>query len=270
MLLALGLIETKGLVGAIEAADAMAKAANVKIVGKEKSSGALITIKIVGDVAAVKSAVDAGSVAAQRVGELVSAHVIPRPHDELSSFIEEKKSKATRKSKAGSKKEVATVKEADEKVVSKKEELTLAFNEEVQVEKVIEKPVVPEKEIVEIKETVEVPKEEKKTLEVKTPKVEVPKVETPKVITPEEKPQKKTSNVKGLDHLAKLRAEAKAELESGEGVKQKSKELDEETLAMNVHELRKLARNNPNFPIRGRDISKANRKVLLDYFKELL
>jgi len=275
MLLALGLIETKGLVGAIEAADAMAKAANVKIVGKEKSSGALITIKIVGDVAAVKSAVDAGSVAAQRVGELVSAHVIPRPHDELTPFIEEKKSKATRKSKAGSKKEVATVKKADEKVVSKKEELTLAFNEEVQVEKVIEKPVVPEKEIVEIKETVEVSKEEKKTLEVKTPKVEVPKVETPKVetpkvITPEEKPQKKTSNVKGLDHLAKLRAEAKAELESGEGVKQKSKELDEETLAMNVHELRKLARNNPNFPIRGRDISKANRKVLLDYFKELL
>ena len=95
-------------------------------------------------------------------------------------------------------------------------------------------------------------------------------VKTPKVITPEEKPQKKTSNVKGLDHLAKLRAEAKAELESGEGVKQKSKELDEATLAMNVHELRRLARNNPNFPIKGRDISKANRKILLDYFRELL
>lgn len=265
MLLALGLIETKGLVGAIEAADAMAKAANVKIVGKEKSSGALITIKIVGDVAAVKSAIDAGSVAAQRVGELVSAHLIPRPHEELSSFIEEEKSKVTRKSKAGSKKRVTTDNKADEKVKSKKEELTLAFNEEVQIEKEVEKPVEPAKEIVEIKEKVEVPKEEEKIPIVKTPSVEVPKVETPK-----EKPQKKTSNVKGLDHIAKLRAEAKSEMESSESAEPESKELDAETMAMNVHELRKLARNNPNFPIKGRGISKANRKVLLDYFRELL
>lgn len=267
MLLALGLIETKGLVGAIEAADAMAKAANIKIVGKEKSSGALITIKIVGDVAAVKSAVDAGSVAAQRVGELVSAHVIPRPHDELSAFIEEEKNKDTKKSKSDGKKRVSTHKKADEKVESKKEELTLSFNEEVQVEKVVEKPVEPEKRIVEIKEKVEAPKEEKIPI-VKTPSVEVPKVETPK-----EKPQKRTSNVKGLDHIAKLRAEAKSELERSESAEPKSKtskELDAETLAMNVHELRKLARNNPNFPIKGRGISKANRKVLLDYFKELL
>jgi len=269
MLLALGLIETKGLVGAIEAADAMVKAANVKIVGKEKSSGALITIKIVGDVAAVKSAVDAGSVAAQRVGELISAHVIPRPHDELTPFIEEKKSKSARKSKVTTKKVVAA-KKADEKTESKKEELTLEFNEEVRVKKVVEKSVEPEKEIVETEEKVEEPKEEEKTPEVNTAVEEVPKVETPKIETPEEKPQKKTDSVKGLDHLAKLRAEAKSELESAKLEGEKPKELDEETLAMNVHELRKLARNNPNFPIRGRDISKANRKVLLDYFKELL
>ena len=86
---ALGLIETRGLVAAIEAADAMVKAANVKIVGKEQTSPALITIKIVGDVAAVKSAVDAGAAAAQRVGELVSTHVIPQPDIQMLSLFPE-------------------------------------------------------------------------------------------------------------------------------------------------------------------------------------
>ena len=83
---ALGLIETKGLIGAIEAADAMVKAANVKLVGKEKITAGLVTVKIVGEVAAVKSAVDAGAAAAQRVGQLVSAHVIPRPDDQIRRF----------------------------------------------------------------------------------------------------------------------------------------------------------------------------------------
>lgn len=76
---ALGLIETRGLVGAIEAADAMVKTARVELIGRERVEGGLITVKIKGDVAAVKAAVDAGAAAAQRVGELVSAHVIPRP-----------------------------------------------------------------------------------------------------------------------------------------------------------------------------------------------
>ncbi|TAK55193.1 MAG: BMC domain-containing protein [Bacteroidetes bacterium] len=76
---ALGLIETRGLVGAIEAADAMTKAARVELIGKERVEGGLITIKVKGDVASVQAAVDAGAAAAQRVGELVSSHVIPRP-----------------------------------------------------------------------------------------------------------------------------------------------------------------------------------------------
>ncbi len=76
---ALGLIETKGLVAAIEAADAMTKAASVRLVGIEQTMAALMTVQIVGETAAVQSAVDAGSVAAERVGELVSSHVIPRP-----------------------------------------------------------------------------------------------------------------------------------------------------------------------------------------------
>ena len=77
---ALGMIETKGLIGSIEAADAMVKAANVTLIGKEHIGGALVTVMVRGDVGAVKAATDAGAAAAQRVGELISVHVIPRPH----------------------------------------------------------------------------------------------------------------------------------------------------------------------------------------------
>ncbi|MBC8014420.1 MAG: BMC domain-containing protein [Sporomusaceae bacterium] len=80
---ALGMIETKGLVGAIEASDAMVKAANVTLIGKVTVDGGWVTVMVRGDVGAVKAAIDAGSAAAQRVGELVSAHVIPRPHSEI-------------------------------------------------------------------------------------------------------------------------------------------------------------------------------------------
>jgi microcompartment protein CcmL/EutN len=84
---ALGLIETRGLIGAIEAADAATKAADVKLVGRERADAGLMTIKIIGDVAAVRAAVDAGAAAAQRVGELISMHVIPRPDDESEILI---------------------------------------------------------------------------------------------------------------------------------------------------------------------------------------
>ncbi len=84
---ALGLIETKGLVGAIEAADAMVKAANVTLVGKEKIGGGYVTVMVRGDVGAVKAATDAGAAAAKRVGEIVSVHVIPRPHNEIEGIL---------------------------------------------------------------------------------------------------------------------------------------------------------------------------------------
>ena len=84
---ALGMIETKGLVGAIEAADAMVKAANVTLVGKEHVGGGLVTVMVRGDVGAVKAATDAGAAAAERVGELVSVHVIPRPHNEIEGIL---------------------------------------------------------------------------------------------------------------------------------------------------------------------------------------
>ena len=84
---ALGMVETKGLVGAIEAADAMVKAANVLLVGKEQVGGGLVTVMVRGDVGAVKAATDAGAAAAERVGELISVHVIPRPHNEVESIL---------------------------------------------------------------------------------------------------------------------------------------------------------------------------------------
>ena len=84
---ALGMIETKGLVAAIEAADAMVKAANVTLVGKEQEGGGLVAELVRGDVGAVKAATDAGAAAAERVGELISVHVIPRPHNEIETIL---------------------------------------------------------------------------------------------------------------------------------------------------------------------------------------
>jgi len=84
---ALGMIETKGLVGAIEAADAMVKAANVTLVGRSQVGAGLVTVMVRGDVGAVKAATDAGAAAADRVGELVSVHVIPRPHGEVELIL---------------------------------------------------------------------------------------------------------------------------------------------------------------------------------------
>ena len=84
---ALGMVETKGLIGSIEAADAMVKAANVSLVGKEYIGAGYVTVLVRGDVGAVKAATDAGAAAARRVGELVSVHVIPRPHAEVERVL---------------------------------------------------------------------------------------------------------------------------------------------------------------------------------------
>jgi len=91
---ALGMIETRGLVGSVEAADAMVKAARVQLIGKVLVGGGLVTIFVRGDVAACKAATDAGAAAAQRVGELVSSHVIPRPHDEIEMILPQRPEKA--------------------------------------------------------------------------------------------------------------------------------------------------------------------------------
>ncbi|MCP3914890.1 MAG: BMC domain-containing protein [bacterium] len=91
--IALGLIETKGLIGAVEAADAMVKAAKVTLLTKEKSGGGLVTVMVRGEVGAVKAATEAGQAAARRVGELVSVHVIPRPAGDLEQYLPGEKEK---------------------------------------------------------------------------------------------------------------------------------------------------------------------------------
>jgi len=84
---ALGMVETKGLVGAIEAADAMVKAANVKLIGKVHVGGGLVTVMVRGDVGAVKASTDAGAAAVEKVGQLISVHVIPRPHTDIELIL---------------------------------------------------------------------------------------------------------------------------------------------------------------------------------------
>jgi len=84
---AIGMIETKGYVGSVEASDAMVKAANVTLIGSEYVGGGFVTVMVRGDVGAVKAATDAGAAAARRVGELIAVHVIPRPHSNLEDVL---------------------------------------------------------------------------------------------------------------------------------------------------------------------------------------
>ena len=96
---ALGMVETRGLVALIEASDAMCKAANVELTGWDRVGAGMVTAFVRGDVAAVKAAVDAGAAAASKIGEVVSVHVIPRPHDDLSKAIVDKKPGAKKAAK---------------------------------------------------------------------------------------------------------------------------------------------------------------------------
>ncbi len=221
MQLALGLIETKGLIGAIEAADAMVKAANVKLVSKEKITAALVTVKIVGEVAAVKSAVDAGAAAAQRVGQLVSVHVIPRPDDQLEEIIYYSALQS-----------FSETKESDKEKISFSEEKVTLFNG-VLVEK-----AVAQKKKGKLKS---VPKEDSKN-----------------------------------DRIKELRETAIKELESGSKEEPESFSFLADEVPppdildkMNVHKLRHLARAFENFPIKGRQISKANRDELIELFEKI-
>jgi len=242
---ALGMVETRGLVGAIEAADAMLKAANVKFVGKEKVVPALITIKVIGDTAAVKAAVDAGAAAAKRVGELVSVHVIPQPDEQLKIILPGIDSKEKSKVTDSSKTENAAPREKPS-IKPKTKEV---------VETVIEKPEVKEKKI-----------EKEEIEEVKSVKESASSVSS------------------SSDTIARLRREALGKKAVSEKPKTASpkhkdkpadKELKFESLSLvevenlNVHKLRRLARSTNGFPIQGREISKANRKELLYYFNKL-
>jgi len=211
---ALGMVETRGLIASIEAADAMVKAARVQLIGKEKVQGGLVTILIVGETAAVKSAVDAGAAAAKRVGELVSTHIIPRPDDQIDEIIED----------------LGTVERKPRKQ---------------------EKETIPEKK----------PEPVVKQREIKQ-----------KELFEEVKPVQVTSSSSTIDRLKKealgktFPAEKKQITRSPAKLNFKMAELE----VMNVHQLRRFARDIESFPIKGREISRANRGELLDFFKALL
>ncbi len=278
MQLALGLIETKGLIGAIEAADAMAKAANVKIVNKEKSTSALITIKIEGEVAAVKSAVDAGAAAAQRVGQLVSAHVIPRPHIEIDFVIQNSDLIAVSQTEQSSP-EVNVDKDAAE-VESK----TVVVETEPEIKDDFVKEVISEPLVLETKVSEEILAE----MEPETVIESIDETEAPEkgaetqgdaelVGKIDEVNEEAEKDIDAKSHLERLRDEARSELDEEiltldleePHVADESVPQMHELEKLNVHELRRLARSIENFPIKGREISKANRQLLLEYFANL-
>lgn len=211
---ALGMVETRGLVASIEAADAMVKAARVKLLSKEKVQGGLVTILVVGETAAVKSAVDAGAAAAQRVGELISTHIIPRPDDQIDDIV---------------------------KGIG-----------------VYEKEIKPVAKITLEKE----PERKTRTREVKAKEIKKEEVQ----------PIPKTSS---SSTIKRLKQEALGEVSSPEEISpaRSSAKLGftmQELEVMNVHQLRRFARDVKEFPIKGREISRANRGELLDLFKALL
>ncbi|MBU1096626.1 MAG: BMC domain-containing protein [Bacteroidetes bacterium] len=286
MQLALGLIETKGLIGAIEAADAMAKAANVKIINKEKSSAGLVTIKIEGEVAAVKAAVDAGAIAAQKVGQLVGAHVIPRPADEMD-FIVGDTSNISVPSKIN--KSVKKIKKNTDQVpLFEKHQEEPPKSKEISESQILENDSIEQETLTTTIDDSKIVQEEKpeddvEVFEDKIADLDIsPKEE--KNTEVQEKPDKPEDKIPDYkSHLERLREQAKLELgeedfsgsdddEDNSSIKKISDSIIPdmaELKIMNVHELRKLARTIPSFPIKGRDISKANRQTLLDYFSEL-
>ncbi len=221
MQLALGLIETKGLVGAIEAADAMVKAANVKLISKEKITAALVTVKIIGEVAAVKSAIDAGAAAAQRVGELVSAHVIPRPDEQIDDIIFTQ--------------DLNIVSQEDKKV---------SFEIETEEK-------TPNNELTEVSDENE------------------KKIEQQEFLFEEVKVEKVRKKRKKSDTIETLKKVALSELQNENINMMKDIPTEDELSNLNVHELRHLARAFENFPIKGRQISRANREELIEYFNKL-
>lgn len=231
MILALGLIETKGLVAAIEASDAMVKTADVKLLGKERVGGGLVTVLVAGKVDAVKAATDAGAAAAQRVGELLSVHVIPRPDKELLQFYPMLESGYTAppQKPAPRRRKARPVNVNQEVLFGDRPPATQAAQEQKAQEAEAKKP----------------PAEKK-----------------PKAAPPAKKP---TAKKKPSPPAGKKKT---GENERSDGLP-KDPMLPADFQDMNVHQLRKLARHTPGFPIQGREISKAKRGDLIKLFEKL-
>ncbi|MBI3194857.1 MAG: BMC domain-containing protein [Ignavibacteriae bacterium] len=227
---ALGLIETRGLVGAIEAADAMVKAAHIELIGKERVDAGFITIKIKGDVASVKAAVDAGAAAAQRVGELISTHVIPRPDADVEVLIYPPRWQTKEKS-------LPHFPKAEPE--KKKERLPVSLP--TAPKKKRGRPAKPKNKvesIIEEQQQIEIPVIAARSEEA------IPDSEQPTVSIPDVEQQ--VSQLVQTDSIpAPDEQSYRAELDK-----------------LSVHELRHYARGVPGLSIYGRQISRANRSEL--------
>lgn len=280
---ALGLVETKGLIGAIEAADAMAKAANVTIIGRETVKPAMVTIKIVGETAAVKHAVEAGAYAAKAVGQLISVLVIPQPDDQILNIMPELEENHTEEP-------APKVNPPAERIPKK-----------VKAEITVEVPKAPDKTATEVSEALPDVKVEEVIREVipKPVKEKTPRKKVVRKPAPQEEfqplfediptlPEVKYVPVETEQPIPEINQEAEPDViyYSDDAVKEIEPEIpvvqvNEEIPAeqpeektdlddldsLNVHQLRKLARSVKDFPIQGREISKANRPLLLEYLK---
>jgi microcompartment protein CcmL/EutN len=256
MEIALGLIETRGLIGAIEAADTMAKSANVKIISKEKVTSGLVTIKIVGDVASVKSAVDAGATAAQRIGQLISAHVIPHPDDQIEALIYDTLLVTSQKIEVSTAETNAQKPEIEETSPNIEVHVAETKTKNPEIE---ESPQIPE-----------VKKQRKPIAEKEESLFSNLVVAKTKTIIKEDQKIEKEEFISKLEALRKEALEEIGQIDEKK-VSDSAVELPsaEELSKLNVHKLRHIARSISDFPIKGRQISKATRNELRDYFEKM-
>jgi ethanolamine utilization protein EutM len=299
MPVALGFLETNSLIGAVEASDVMAKTSNIVLLGKEVDSRGSTTIKIAGEKESVENAINSGSDAVKNLELNVSSHIIVDFDEQVLSILPEirslyyylKKNSKKKIKKSLKRLNVELEEESAEKLEPERPEPELIKTKKTKIKKPkaektrIEKPVVentkPKSENIAAADNVS--EEDSDFLIIKRPektsKKEKPNRKTVEEKRPEIKERKRKSYIN--DTIERLRLEAlglnkpekkkpvKKEIKKTRTIKKVKKNGDSNLKSMNVHQLRKLARDTKNFPIHGRDISKANREVLLQYFDKL-
>jgi ethanolamine utilization protein EutM len=288
---ALGLVETKGLVAAIEAANAMVNTSNVTIEGKEVSSEGFVTVKVRGEITSVKTAVEIGAQAAYKIGEVISVHVIEEISEELKALfsetsekkedIEIKEEKITKPEVKA--KKIRADKSKKEKEVIKEENYSLfddsafvddLFSPEIKNELPSDLENGNDAKTINDKKNLEEPQklfiEEKKEI-VSAPQEKEIIIEQKTIIAKnEDNDRNKTLVVENKKEIEKsINTSLDQEKEKQLLSSQPDEEIHDEYEKMNVHELRKLSRTVKDFPIQGRNISKANRKVLIDYLRKI-
>ncbi len=256
MQISLGFIETDSFVGAVEASNVMVKTSNVILAGKEVFTSGIITIKIIGESGAVKIAIEAGIDSVKKLGRKVLSHIISEPDEQLLSVLPEFSNFYFQLNK-----QPETIKKRE---TAKKE--------------YIAEPVTGKENIPDNRKGLSLTEAKKLLKRNKTIKAEIKD-------EPDKKEKETKINYKN-DTIERLRKEAlgldKAEKGKVERTKEKKKKVEKKKAeqkieennnpgldSLNVHQLRRLARSTINFPIHGREISKANREVLLNYFKSL-